>query len=77
MAMYGIKGKEIGEVKQYWLVMINVQGFESVMLAYGTHTDMLDYMGNSFRYSVHYRYRRASDEDVAMAKSLGIKAYIC
>lgn len=72
--MYEAKSKE---VKRYWLVMVCVEGFESVMLMYGTRTEMLDYMRDGFRYTVHYRYRNASEEDVAMAKKLGIKAYIC
>lgn len=71
---YGIKGKE---VKQFWFVMVCVEGFESIMLMYGTQTEMWEYMRSAFSYSVHYRYRSASDSDVAMAKKLGIKAYIC
>ena len=70
----GVKSKEL---KRYWIVMIYTEGFESVMLMYGTREDLWGYIGNSFKYSVNYRYRSASDEDVAMAKKLGIKAYIC
>ena len=72
--MYEAKSKE---VKRYRVVMVCVEGLESVMLMYGTRTEMLDYMRDGFRYTVHYRYRNASEEDVAMAKKLGIKAYIC
>lgn len=79
MASWNIKGKDVGynEVKQFWFVLLNVEGFESVMLVYGTQSEMWSYMRNSLHYSIHYRYRTASDEEVMMAKKLGIKAYIC
>lgn len=80
MATWNTKNKEVEqhkEPKAYWIVMINTDGFESVFLVYGTQTEMWDYMKKSFFHAVHYRYRYASEEDVEMAKKLGIKAYIC
>lgn len=63
--------------KQYWLVRINVKGFESTMLLYGTMSDMWNYMAKELGYMANYRYDNASKEDVMMAKKLGMKIYIC
>ena len=80
MGGWNIKDKEVEqckEQKQYWFILLNVEGFESVMLMYGTQAEMWNYMRNSLNYSIHYRYRAASDEEVMMARKLGMKAYIC
>lgn len=79
MGMWNTKGKanQSKEIKQYWFVMINVEGFESTMIMYGTQTELWYYMRNSFHYSIPYRYRNASEEEVETAKKLGVKAYIC
>ena len=79
MASWNTKGKDIGynEVKRNWFVMLSIEGFESVMLMYGTQSELWHYMRNSFHYSIHYRYRVASDEEVTAARMIGVKAYIC
>ena len=77
---WNIKGNNTrynGNVKQNWFVMLSIDGFESVMLVYGTQTEMWNYMRDSFSRPIQYRYRIASDDEVTTAKRLGIKAYIC
>lgn len=74
MAMTYGKGKEC---KQYWIVRISTKGFESTMLMYGTMSEMWKYMESELGYTLHYRYDSASNEEVTMAKKLGIKIYIC
>lgn len=80
MMNWNIKGNNTrynGNTKQNWLIMLSVDGFESVMLMYGTQAEMWNYMRDAFSRSIQYRYRIASDDEVTMAKRLGIKAYIC
>lgn len=71
------ENKEVrrNEVKQFWVVMVNVEGFEGVMLAYGTRTEVLSYFKGTLGFVTSFRYRSASEEDVANARKLGIKAY--
>ena len=65
------------EVKQFWVVMISVEGLEGTLLMYGTRTEMLLYLKNTVGFVAPFRYRSASEEDVMNARKLGIKAYIC
>lgn len=67
--------------KRYWLVTIDMNGFEAKFLLYGTEQELWSYLnseigGGDENHTGNYKYSGASDKDVEAAKMLGIKAYI-
>ena len=61
--------------ERYWMCKINTNGFESMMLVYGTEQEMWSYMESELGYTPGYH--GASDNEVKMAKTLGMKVYMC
>lgn len=68
-------------MRMYWLVGIEKNGFEAKMLVYGTEEEMQEYLNSEIggadeRHTGNYSYSGATEEEVKMARALGIKAYI-
>lgn len=61
--------------ERYWMVKINTNGFTSLMMVYGTEQEMQSYMKSELGHIPGYY--GASDKEVAMAKQVGMKAYLC
>ena len=61
--------------KRYWLVKISTNKFESRMLVHGTEQELWSYMESELGYIPGYC--GATEKEVAAAKLLGIKAYLC
>lgn len=69
------------DMRMYWLVGIEKNGFQAKMLVYGTEKEMQDYLnseigGSDERHTGDYSYSGASASEVEFARALGIKAYI-
>ena len=77
MYSYGKSKERREECREHWVVKINVKGFEGMMMMYGTESDVWKYTKSEFGYTCYCSYRQASDEEVMMAKKLGMKVYVC
>lgn len=61
--------------KRYWTVKFWKNGFEGVMLVYGTEMELWEYLNSELRDG--YSYSGATDSEVRAAKVLKIKIYLC
>lgn len=69
-------------MRRYWLVGFWKNGFEGKMLVYGTEQELWTYLnseigGGDERHTGDYHYSGATDQEVEMARKLGMKAYLC
>lgn len=69
-------------MRRYWLVGFWKNGFEGKMLVYGTEHEMWEYLnseigGGDESHTGNYNYSGATDQEVEMARKLGMKAYLC
>lgn len=60
--------------KRYWLINVLTNGFESMMLLYGTEDELRNYLDSELPGG--YRYHGATDEEVEALKKFGMKAYL-
>ena len=60
--------------KRYWLIQLMTNGFESMMLLYGTEEELRNYLDSELPNG--YRYHGVTDEEVETLKKFGMKAYL-
>lgn len=68
--------------RRYWIVRFWKNGFEGVMLVYGTEDELWEYLNSEIGGAApghigDYSYSGATGKEVEMARALKIKAYIC
>lgn len=69
-------------MRMHWLVKFWKNGFEGMMMVYGTEEELWDYLnseigGGDERHTGNYSYHGASQYEIEAAEKLRMKTYLC